>query len=710
MFKLAFWPCALGIIGLQVVSADSAIPRATALLRSMPIAFEPNAGRWDRGVKFTARAGDYRILLSGRGVVFQDSNHNFSVSPLHANPEAELSGDSPLPFRTSYFMGARPENWRKDVVNYSRVRYRAVYPGIDLVYYGSNRDLEYDFVVAPGADPNRIRLKFQGIDNMAVTADGDLVIRAGGARLVQRRPVVYQEQPGSPRREVHGKFKLLAKNVVGFTIAPYDRSIPLTIDPVLTYASLLGGSGGDAVVAAKIDKAGFVYLAGYVGNSDFVAVGDPYQAANKGGADIFVAKIDPNASGAASLVYFTYIGGSGQDIPTAMAIDGIGNVYVTGSTTSIDFPLAGTQPQSSLAGSTDAVLKQDAFVLKLFPAAGGADALYYGTYLGGGGLDIGTGIDVDANGAIYVIGSTRSTDFPVTTNAYQSIEWGPGDTFIAKIVPDSSTSLVYSSYLGGEALDEGRAIAVTPAGDVYLAAETQSATFPLAGNSYRFEGSGGGDIVVFRMDLTKSGVDSLLYTTYLGGTGLDDPRKLTLDAAGRVLLTGYTLSNDFEVTPDAYQSRLKGAANAFIVRLDLNAPRASALSYATYLGGSGGDVAYDIATDASGAVYVTGYTVSTDFPTTTDALQQKAGGGIDVFLTKLKLADPTAGALLYSTYLGSTGVHVGYGVAVTPDGNICVAGQTGARNISATSNSFQPSFAGGVSDGFVLLLSPNAPQ
>src|SRR5205823_141389 len=377
-----------------------------------------------------------------------------------------------------------------------------------------------------------------------------------------------------------------------FAIEPCDRSARLTIDPVLTYASLLGGSSGDAVVAAKIDKAGFVYLAGYVGNSDFVAVGDPYQSGNNGGTDIFVAKIDPNASGAASLVYFTYIGGSGQDLPTAMAIDGLGNVYLTGSTTSIDFPLAGTQPQSSLAGGSDTAVRQDAFALKLFPAAGGRDALYYGTYLGGSGLDSGAGIDVDAQGAMYVIGSTRSSDFPVTSNAYQPVQWGPGDTFIAKIVPDASTSLVYSSYLGGEALDEGRAIAVTPNGDVYMAAQTFSETFPLAGNSYRPVGNGGGDIVVLRMDLTKFGVDSLVYGTYLGGTGQDDVRKLTLDAAGRVWLTGYTLSPDFQVTDGALQSRLKGTANAFVTRLDLTAPRSSVVLYRTYLDGSNWDVAY----------------------------------------------------------------------------------------------------------------------
>jgi hypothetical protein len=700
MSKHAFWPLAL--IGLQALSANDAVPRATGLLRSLPMVFEPNTGRWAPEVKFTARANDYRVLLSARGAVFEAAQHTISVSPLNANPKAELSGASPLPFRTNYFLGSHKEDWRGGVTNYAQVRYRSVYPGIDLVYYGSNRQLEYDFIIHPGADPSRIRLKFDGIERISVTASGDLVVGTGASRLTQRKPVVYQEEPGSGRHEIRGVFKLLAKNVVGFSVESYDRSRALTIDPVLTYASLIGGGSADAVTAAKIDKSGIVYLAGYVGNSDITAPDTAYQTSNKGASDIFVAKIDPSKSGAASLLYFTYIGGTGADIPTAMAIDGSGTVYLTGSTTSTDFPLAGGGPQNTLSGQNTS----DAFVLKLITTAPGTEGLFYSTYLGGAGVDFGSGIDVDARGAFYVTGSTRSEDFPVTGSAYQSIRWGAGDSFIVKIDPAASPTLVYSSYLGGEALDDGRAIAVSPSGAVYVAGATLSTQFPLAGNSYRPEGKGNGDIFVVQMDLTKSGEPSLVYGTYLGGTKLDDVRRIALDAADRVLLTGYTLSPDFQVTSDALQSQLAGIANTFITRLDLKAPRSSVLSYSTYFGGSGGDVAYDIATDASGAVYLTGYTTSADFPITKDALQPAAGGGIDVFVSKLKLADSGPSALLYSTYVGLTGIHVGYALAVSPDGKIVVGGQTSGRNIKATEGSFQAGFAGGPSDGFVLVLGP----
>jgi len=703
MSKFAFWPLAFGLIGLSALSARASdnVPRATELLRSLPIVFEPNTGRWASDVKFTARTSEYRVFLSARGVSFENAGHTISVSPLSANPKAELAGSSALPFRTNYILGARHDKWSAGVTNYAQVRYRSVYPGIDLVYYGSNRELEYDFIVQPGADPNRIRLKFDGIAHMTVTPAGDLVVGNGASRLTQRKPLIYQEEPGAGRREIRGAFQLLSKNVVGFLVGPYDRSRALTIDPVLTYASLLGGGSADAVTAAKIDRSGIVYLAGYVGNSDITAPENAYQTSNKGTSDIFIAKIDPSKSGAESLLYFTYLGGTGADLPTAMAIDGSGGVYLTGSTTSIDFPLAGAGPQNNLKGENTS----DAFVLKLVTSFPGTEGLFYSTYLGGAGVDTGAGIAVDARGAFYITGSTRSEDFPVTSSAYQAIRWGAGDAFIAKIDPAESPSLVYSSYLGGEVLDDGRAIAVSPSGAVYMAGATFSLQFPLAGNSYRPESKGAGDIFVVQFDLTLSGEPSLIYGTYLGGTRLDDVRRIALDSADRVLLTGYTLSPDFQVTSDALQSQLAGISNTYITRLNLKAPRSEVLSYSTYFGGSSGDVAYDIATDAAGAVYVTGYTTSTDFPVTADALQ-RTGGGIDVFVSKIKLADSGPSALLYSTYLGLTGVHVGYGLAVAPDGTICVGGQTGARSIKSTEGSYQAGFAGGTSDGFVVVLGP----
>jgi hypothetical protein len=459
------------------------------------------------------------------------------------------------------------------------------------------------------------------------------------------------------------------------------------------------------VTAVKIDKAGMLYVTGYMTNANDVNGDDTvFRPTPAGGADIFVAKINPALSGPASLLYFTFIGGSGSDIPNAIALDDFGNVYLTGSTTSQNFPLGGVTPSAGLNGVQDLSIANipDAFVLKLQPALKAGDSLQYSTYLGGGQADAGNAIDVDAQGNIYVTGYTRSENFQITPSAYQNIRWGNQDTFVVKLNPDSPQPLIYSTYLGGEVSDEGRAILVGPNGAIYVAANTFSKDFPLAGFPFRFS-QGGGDIVIFRMDLTKSGVDSLVYGTYLGGSGLDEVRRLALDSRGRLLVAGTTLSDDFPVTADAVKSTLTGIANVFVARLDLAAQGESVLSYSTYLGGSGGDVAYDMATDAAGNAYVTGYTLSPDFPTTPDALQLAPAGGIEVFISKLSLADAKP-ALTYSTYVGKSGTNVGYAIAVAPDGTICVGGQSSIRSIAATESAFQSESTGGVSDGFILVL------
>ncbi len=716
MSRILFCSFIVTLAIFQAVAATGSNPPLTAgardLAPSLPIVFEPNAGRWDPQVKFSARTDTYRVFLTARGAELSASRpadgrpHTVSISMMNANPRAEVSGADQLRCQTSYFLGNRKENWRTGVPNYARVRYRAIYPGIDLVYYTANRELEYDFVVGPGADPSRIRLQFRGIEQVSVTPQGDLLVEAGGTRLVEKRPAVYQEQAGSARRQIAGRFKLIGRNVVGFEVASYDHAQPLTIDPVLTYGTLLGGSQADSVIGVKMDRSGMIYVAGYMTTGDFGGGPGAYQAATTGSPNIFIAQINPALSGPDSLVYFTYLGGTGADMPYGMQLDAAGNVYLTGSTTSVDFPLGGIPALSTNAGGTS-----DAFILKFNPALNGTGGIVFSSYLGGTDLDIGYAIDVDSQGFIYVTGTTQSSDFPLTSTAYAGVLYGLSDAFIVRVDPNIG-AFTYSSYLGGESMDQGRAIAVAPSGIVYFAGDTVSTMFPLAGNSYMPTPFGGGDIFLAEMDLTQSGVNALIYSTYLGGSGLDAVRKMIIDSSGKLLLTGYTLYPDLPVTQGALQSTLTGIANVFVARLDLAASDNNIIAYETYFGGSGGDVAYDMATDSTGNVYLTGYTNSTDFPVTPDALVSQYGGGFDVFLSKLNLGGPGPGSVVYSTYTGQASINVGYGIAVSPSGSIAVGDQSGGQDeipsVNVTYNAVQNVFAGGQSDGFVLFLDTSA--
>jgi hypothetical protein len=347
-------------------------------------------------------------------------------------------------------------------------------------------------------------------------------------------------------------------------------------------------------------------------------------------------------------------------------------------------------------------------VLKFNPNASGPDQLTYCTYLGGSGTDVAHGIDVDAAGRIYVIGTTRSTDFPLTSSAYAGVIYGPQDAFIAMFDLSNSSTLAYSTYLGGELSDDGFAIAVTPSGTVYAAGSTSSTGFPQAGAQYSPTLNGGAyvDGWVAQMDLTKSGNPSLIYSSYLGGGDLDEIFKIAIDPSGKLLVTGYTMSSDFPVTADAFQKTLGGNADAFVARLDFTKPQAGFLDYATYLGGLNGDAGYDIGSDSAGNIYVTGYTLSGNFPITKDAVATQSGAGTDAFIVKLNPALAGAARLVYSTYLGSGGQHVGYGMAVGSDGSMFVGGLTSRQDINVTGNASQVAYAGGLSDGFLIILGP----
>jgi hypothetical protein len=694
-------------------TGDAAAARAGATLSRLPMRFEENRGQWNPEVLYAARAGGPSghggIFLAATGPVLVGStgkgvpSHRVDVRLLHGNQQPKIEPLDRLAMQTNYFLGGRP-NWHTGISQYSRVAYRSVYPGVDVVYYGSSDQLEYDFLLSPGADPAAIRLRFQGADHVRVNDAGDLVIEAGGAQFLQKRPLLYQQDlHTSHRSPVEGHYRLLPGGVVALDVSRYDRSRPLVIDPVVTYASFLGGSATDQISAVITDAKGLIYVVGYTDSNNLQPTYNGVQGSNAGDNDAFVAIFNPAAYGGPSLTYLTYLGGSNNDAATGIAVDGGGNLYVTGTTSSTNFPTAGNAVQTALAlGTTETAFNPNVFVSVINQKSG----LVYSTYYGGTGGDYPYGIGLDAKGNIYVGGTTSSTDFPVTSNAFAAVLWGPSDVFVLEL-NINATAALYSSYIGGENADDGRGFAVTPTGQVYFAASTLSTEFPLAGYAYQNSLPGIENIVIGELDLTKTGNQSLVYSTYFGGSTIDEVRQLILDPSHNVVLTGWTLSSDFPVTPNAMMTQYGGAGNAFVARVNLTAPPSGFVLYSTYIGGTGGDVGYGVAMDAAGNLYCAGYTLSADFPVTSNAAQSHWGDGVEAFLVKFNPAVSGAGALEYGTYFGADGFHVATGVAVSPNGAMLIGGYTtdhltGLGN--AISAAYQGGFAGGYSDGFVVAV------
>jgi hypothetical protein len=415
--------------------------------------------------------------------------------------------------------------------------------------------------------------------------------------------------------------------------------------------------------------------------------------------DCFIAIIDTTPGNGYPILYFSYAGGSGTDIPLAMVLDSSQDVYLTGSTDSTNFPTTSGAVQTGGTGSSLA----SAFIFELNPGLStGASTLVYSSYLGGTtGNQSGNGIALDPSGNIYIIGTTGSSDFPVTATAYQSTLAGLEDAFLCEISTTSTTPL-YCTYLGGELEDDGRGIAVGANGLVYFAVNTNSTMFPLAGASYQSNPIGNYDIIIGAVDVTQSGTPSLVYATYFGGSDNDEARKLSLDANGNLLLTGYTLSSDFPVTKDAIQPAYGGNSDAFI--LVVNPANPAFLLYSSYLGGSDGEVGFDIEADSAGFLYLTGYTLSADFPTTVNVPQPVWGPGTDIFITKLQRGVKGLAGLVWSTYLSAGSGNSGLALVLGSDGTVYVGGYAGSQ-FPASSSATQPAFDGGYSDGFFLVMS-----
>jgi hypothetical protein len=677
--------------------------KAEAAYAALPLSFESNRGQTDASVKFLARGKGYTLFLTSSEAVLALQAPSASRAQVvrmrlkGSNAAAVARGLELLPGESNYLTGNDPRKWQTGVERYSKVQYAQVYPGIDMVYYGNQGELEYDFVVAPGADPDLIRLAFQGTKSLELDRQGNLVLNLKEGRLAFSAPILYQKT-GERRDPVEGRFVLASNKQVRFEVGAYDESKELVIDPSLLYSTYLGGTVEDRANAITLDSSGNVYLTGLTVSASYPVTAGVTQGAIVGGTDAFVTKV----SAAGAVVWSTFLGGGGIDIAHAIAVDGSSIVHITGATTSTNFPTSAPH-QAANAGGTDAFVSS-------INAAG--TALVYSTYFGGSGVDDGYGIAVDAAGNAYVTGDTTSnaTTFPQTPGAYQTIAGGASDAFVAKFF--AAGGLAYSTFLGGTAADIGRAIAIDGIGNAYVTGQAAD-TFPIVPlavpTAFKTTITGPYDVFVSKLDSTGA---ILLYSTYVGGSDIDDGFGIALDGTNpatlTVYITGYTFSADMPKPGSGFanvgQTTIGTAPDAYVFRLNMNGGGANLDGvFFTYLGGSTDDRATGIKVDTAGNAYVTGHTTSGDFPMVQPIKGTLIGTGM-VFVTEV---DNTGGTNVFSTYLGGVTDQAGKGIALDSSRNIYVAGWTDSTDFD-TASPIQAANAGSF-DAFVTKIQAPSP-
>ena len=729
----------------------------------LPLSFEENLGQTAREVRYVSRGAGYELFLTPNDAVLallsstpndllahnhlstlralREAHSTGRITPvrLHlvgANSESRITGSDPLQGKVNYFIGNDPKKWRTDVPTYARVRYAEVYPGVDLVFYGNQRQLEYDFVVAPGADPKSIRFNLQGAQKLHMDSKGDLILSIPNGEVTLQKPRVYQVVNGE-RREIAGSYVLTKDHQVGFSVAAYDRRETLILDPVLNYSTYLGGTGADQGLGIAVDATGNAFVAGVTFSTDFPTTAT---AQNKGpllsnakGA-VFVTEMNPTGT---ALIYSTYLAGSTGESGRAIALDSSGKIYITGQTTSTDFP------------TTSNALKQSpnptntfgtSFIAKIDPTLNGAASLVYSSYLGGNGGDFGLGIAADVNGNAYVTGLTGASpgtgpaNFPVM-NAFQATpnDATDGNGFLTRIdtTKSGTNSLIYSTYLGGTGInavnvgfaDAGLGVAADASNNAYIVGATASSDFPTtAANAFQpnaplaITSGMSSTVFISRIDTTKSGSASLVYSSYLGGEVSDFGKAIALGPNNVAYLTGSTSSLAFPTFPaGAFQTTGRTPGVAFVSLVDTGKIGSLSLQYSTYLGGSVTDTGNAIAADAQGNAYVAGATSSTDFPVTAGALQPTyPGANSDGFVSKLNPGGNGKADLVYSTYFGGSGSNLDQIHAIALDTanppNAFVTGETfsapapGGKFPVFPAGAFQPTKKG-TSDAFIAKLT-----
>lgn len=667
------------------INTDENTLKETFLRR--PDAFIPNVGLFNTGVYYFIQKNDSCIFFLSDRIVFdfagapsEDGTQSRAAIALvfdKSNADIMPKGLSPGAGVMNFYIGNNPARWKDNVGTYQKLMYQNVWPGVDLLLQSDGEKLKCNWIVGSGADPEQIVMRYLGADALEPDGTGNLTVRHALGSMTDACPVAFQELDGV-KTQVACSFCIKDEMTVGFEIGSYSAAAPLYIDPAVSYTTYLGGSAADSINGISVGLTGTAYFVGQTASANFPIVAGAYQAALAGTANAFITQI---ASDGASLIYSTYLGGSGTDGGLAITIDPSGAAYLTGFTTSADFPTMGPY-QAALAGA------QDAFVSKLSPNGG---ALTFSTYLGGAaGSTTGRGIAVNIFGQTFIAGETSSASFPTTGGAFSTtFNGGASDGFVS-LLSSSGGSLLVSTYLGGSGADIIYSLALDSSDFVYVAGSTDSADFPTTTGAFQtaLTGAQNAFATKFQEDLSAP-----IFSTYLGGTATDTALGVAVDANFLACVTGSTTSGDFPVTAGAFQTAFGGAGDAFVTKFSLDG---GSLVFSTYLGGSGADTGNAITLDAAGHVWLAGSTTSADFPITPTVIPSSLTGTQDWFISMLS-AD--AGTLLVSYYLGGTGTQTAAGIAVDAQGAVYVAGSTSSTDFPVSAGAFQTVYGGGATDG-----------
>jgi hypothetical protein len=662
--------CASTLFGVAAVSPHQ-IPSDVYL--------EPNLGQADSLTAFVARGPAYTTLLQHDGAAIYRFRSAVEAAPedirmdLRGSHGSTAAGEQPLPSVTHYYAGNDARKWRVGIPHYRAVRAQNVYPGIDMVWRFRGPELEYEFAVDAEADPRQIQLGFSGAHRVWIDRAGNLVAETSAGRLRQRSPVAWQEIAG--KRMLVGAGFRLHGGTAGFRLGQYDRHRRLWIDPILSYSSYLGGTGYDAAYAIAVDGSGNIYVTGTTGSASFSP--DSGLSACR---DAFVTKFSANGS----IVYTTILSGSADASGQAIAVDAAGNVYLAGSTEASDFPATPGAWQTVSGGG------EDGFAAKLNPTG----ILVYASYIGGAGNDYATGIAIDQPDNAYISGYTSSTEFPTTPGVPQpSYGGGSYDAFMVKLNAAGSAAL-YATLLGGSGNDQAQSIALDPAGNVCIAGYTDSTDLPVVAAVQPSYG-GEGDALIACLNAAGTAWATV---SYLGGSGVDQAYALAIDGSGHLYVAGTTFSQDFPTTPGVFQPAPARSYDAFLAKLG---PGAGSVIYATLLGGSGSDAATALVLGSAGDVWLGGYTASFDFPVV-GAWQSSNHGNIDGFVAHLSA---NGSILLSSSYLGGSQEDQVWGVALNSAGLVLVTGSTGSTDFPVMAGAVQSTNAGGY-DAFLAQIDP----